>query len=153
MIRPARIALLAIVSIAPPLHAQTPVPQATFRGGTDLVQVDVSVLDGKRHPVRGLTAGDFTIFEDGESREIQAFTEVSLPDRVQLRSTIVDAGGAVVATQTSALEAAQFSAGRTAEHYVTVPLATLAPGDYLLKIETTMGLRTAGRAMRFIVKP
>jgi hypothetical protein len=72
---------------------------------------------------------------------------------VQLRSTIVDARGAVVATETSTLEAARFSTGRTAEHYVAVPLATLAPGDYLLKIETTMGLRTAGRAMRFIVTP
>jgi VWFA-related protein len=83
MIRVARIALLAILSIALHLHAQAPLPQATFRGGTDLVQVDVSVLDGKRHPVRGLTARDFTIFEDGEPRDIQAFTEVSLPDRVQ----------------------------------------------------------------------
>jgi VWFA-related protein len=49
------------------------------------VQVDVSVLDGKRHPVRGLTAADFSILEDGQPREIQAFTEVNLPDRVQSR--------------------------------------------------------------------
>jgi len=85
-----RVALLAIALFALPLHAQTsapqaPVPQATFREGTDLVQVDVSVLDSKRHPVRGLTASDFTIFEDDQPREIQAFTEVSLPDRVQSR--------------------------------------------------------------------
>ena len=81
----ARILLLAIVSIALPLEAQTPGPQATFRGGTDLVQVDISVLDNKRHPVRGLKAEDFTIFEDGQRREIQAFTEVNLPDRLQSR--------------------------------------------------------------------
>ena len=111
MTRAVRIAILAIVCVAlrldpstrlqagplragpstrlqaGPLRAgaQTPVPQATFRGGTDLVQVDVSVLDGKRHPVRGLTAADFTIFEDGQPREIQAFSEVSLPDRLQSR--------------------------------------------------------------------
>jgi VWFA-related protein len=85
MTRATRAAFLAIVSIALDLHAQAPVPQATFRAGTDLVQVDVSVLDGKRHPVRGLTAGDFTIFEDDQPREIQAFTEVYLPDRVQGR--------------------------------------------------------------------
>jgi VWFA-related protein len=72
-----------MVPIALQLHAQAPLPQATFRGGTDLVQVDVSVLDGKRHPVRGLTAQDFTIFEDGQPRDIQAFSEVNLPDRVQ----------------------------------------------------------------------
>jgi VWFA-related protein len=62
--------------------AQTPTPQPRFKGGTDLVQVDVSVLDGKRRPVRGLTAADFTLLEDGQPREIQAFTEVYLPDRV-----------------------------------------------------------------------
>src|SRR5574339_538705 len=85
MTRAARVALLAIASIALPLRAQAPGPQATFRGGTDLVQVDVSVLDSKRHPVRGLTAADFAIFEDGRPRAIQAFTEVNLPDRVHSR--------------------------------------------------------------------
>jgi VWFA-related protein len=85
MTRVARVAFLAIVSIALQLQAQAPVPQATFRGGTDLVQVDVSVLDGRRHPVRGLTAQDFTISEDGQPRDIQAFTEVDLPDRLQPR--------------------------------------------------------------------
>jgi VWFA-related protein len=83
--RAARVAVFAIVSMALPLHAQAPAPQATFRGGTDLVQVDVSVLDSKRHPVRGLKAEDFTILEDGQPRDIQAFTEVNLPDRLQPR--------------------------------------------------------------------
>jgi hypothetical protein len=31
------------------------------------------------------------------------------------------------------------------------PLAALA-GEYLLRVETTMGARRAGRAMRFVVK-
>jgi hypothetical protein len=82
MIRPTRVAVFAILSIASPLHAQAPGSQPTFRGGPDLVvQVDVSVLDGKRQPIRGLKAEDFIIFEDGQRREIQAFTEVNLPDR------------------------------------------------------------------------
>jgi VWFA-related protein len=85
MARLHRAAIFAVVAIALPVRAQSPAPQPTFRGGTDLVQVDVSVLDGKRHPVRGLTASDFSIFEDGQPREIQAFTEVNLPDRVQSR--------------------------------------------------------------------
>ncbi len=88
MTRPVRVAVLAIALFAAAIHAQTPAghtsaPQATFRGGTDLVQVDVSVLDSKRHTVRGLTAADFTIFEDNQPREIQAFSEVYLPDRVE----------------------------------------------------------------------
>lgn len=57
-------------------------PQARFRSGTDLVQVDVSVLDGKRRPVRGLTAADFTVFEDGQPRPVEVFTEVDLPPRM-----------------------------------------------------------------------
>ena len=73
----------AILVIALHPRAQTPSTQPVFRGGTDLVQVDVSVLDNKRRPVRGLTAADFTILEDGQPREIQAFTEVHLPDRVR----------------------------------------------------------------------
>jgi hypothetical protein len=71
---------------------------------------------------------------------------------VQLRSSIVDAHDKIVASEASVLDVAQFAKGRTADHYVTLPLTTLAPGEYLLKVETTMGARTAGRAMRFIVK-
>ena len=74
---------LATLTVALHLRAQTPATRPRFRGGTDLVQVDVSVLDNNRHPVRGLTASDFTVLEDGRPREIQAFSEVYLPDRVR----------------------------------------------------------------------
>ena len=84
MPRTARVlVVVAIAAVSLNLHAQSPPQRPVFRGGTDLVQVDVSVLDGKRHPVRGLTAEDFSILEDGQPREIQAFTEVYLPDRVR----------------------------------------------------------------------
>lgn len=53
--------------------------QSPFRTGVDLVQLDVVVLDRNRRPVRGLTATDFTITEDGQSREIQAFAAITLP--------------------------------------------------------------------------
>ncbi len=71
---------------------------------------------------------------------------------VQLQSTLLNAGGAIVATKSNAIEAAEFASGRAANHYVTLPLATLEPGDYLLKVEAKMGARVAGRAMRFQVK-
>jgi hypothetical protein len=41
MIRTAHVLAIAAASLQ--LDAQTPRPQATFRGGTDLVQVDVAV--------------------------------------------------------------------------------------------------------------
>src|SRR5262245_53766628 len=49
-----------------------------FRAGVDLIQLDVSVLDKDRHPVRGLAAGDFTVLVDGQPRPIVAFKAVEL---------------------------------------------------------------------------
>jgi VWFA-related protein len=64
------------------VSAQQPAPTAqlpTFRTGVDAIQLDVSVLDKDRKPVRGLTAADFTVLEDGRPREIVAFSAVELP--------------------------------------------------------------------------
>lgn len=59
---------------------QAPAQQLpTFRTGVDAVQIDVSVLDKDRRPVRGLAAADFTVLEDGKPREIVAFSAVELP--------------------------------------------------------------------------
>jgi len=59
------------------LAAQT--PPAVFRSGVDVVQMDVTVLDKDRKPVRGLTAADFTVSEDGKPRSIVTFTPYDLP--------------------------------------------------------------------------
>lgn len=74
------IAACALVAVG---LAQSAPPQAqtTFRSKVDLVDVDVSVLDEHRRPVRGLTAADFTVLEDGKVRPIAAFTPVDLPPR------------------------------------------------------------------------
>jgi VWFA-related protein len=74
----------ALVVGALALHAQSPVPQQrtpTFRGGIDIVQMDVSVLDKDRRPVKGLTAADFTIVESDEPQPIVEFEEVNIADR------------------------------------------------------------------------
>ncbi len=76
--------IVALVAAATALVAQqTPVPEQApiFRASTDLVEVDVSVLDSRRRPVRDLTAADFTILEDGQPRPVETFTFVDLPDR------------------------------------------------------------------------
>ena len=69
--------------------AQTEGDRTVFRAGVDLIQLDVSVLDGKRQPVTGLNASDFTVFENGVQRPVRAFTSI------QLRP---NAGTAVAAT-------------------------------------------------------
>ena len=62
----------------PPQDPQQQPP--VFRGRTDVVQLDVSVTDKHRKPVRGLQASDFTIREDGQLQNIVTVSEVSVPD-------------------------------------------------------------------------
>ena len=50
-----------------------------FRIGIDVRQLDVVVLDRKGQPVRGLTAADFTILEDGQPQKIAAIEEIVVP--------------------------------------------------------------------------
>ena len=56
--------------------------QPVFRGGTDLVELDVVVTDKEHRPVRGLTAADFTVLEHGKPQKIAAFAAIDLPDVV-----------------------------------------------------------------------
>jgi len=74
-------ALAVVVTVvglpqAPPSVNQQP---PTFRTGVDIVQLDVTVLDKDRQPVRGLTADDFTILDKGKPQPIVAFSAVDVP--------------------------------------------------------------------------
>lgn len=67
-------------------HAQTTSPaqnpQSTFRAGIDIARIDVSVLDKDRHPIRGLTAADFTVLADGKPQKVMALSEIDVPDPI-----------------------------------------------------------------------
>jgi VWFA-related protein len=52
----------------------------TFRGSVDLVTLDVSVLGRDHHPVKGLTADDFIVLEDGTPQQLVTFNAFDLPD-------------------------------------------------------------------------
>ena len=69
--------LLAVVAVGG-IGAQN--QPARFRGGVEIVQLDVAVLDNRRQPVPNLTAADFTVLEDGKPQPIVAFQEMSAPD-------------------------------------------------------------------------
>ena len=60
-----------------PVEAPGPAgPQTTFQAGVDVIELEVSVLDKTRRPVRGLTAADFTVLENGKPQRIVATAEV-----------------------------------------------------------------------------
>ena len=72
---PGRAALLAgsCVVAAAAADAQS------FRARVDVVQVTVTVTDAEGRLVRGLSAGDFEIFEDGVAQPIAQFTDARVP--------------------------------------------------------------------------
>jgi VWFA-related protein len=71
---------LAAVTGSPILTAQSASPSQdppVFRNATDLVSLDVRVIDKDGKPVTDLTQADFTITEDGAPQEITAFATQS----------------------------------------------------------------------------
>jgi len=75
------VAALSVLTAA----RQSPPQPPRFQAGVDLVRLDVSVLDSDRVPVRGLTAADFTILEDGKPQAVQTFQPIDLPDVVSAK--------------------------------------------------------------------
>jgi VWFA-related protein len=74
----ATLGLLLILVSARSVSVQQATPQ--FRTRLDLIQVDASVVDKTHQPVRGLTAADFTILENGKPQNIQTFVPVNLAE-------------------------------------------------------------------------
>lgn len=77
--------------LALPVHAQdTAQEQApqppVFRSDVDLIEMDVSVLDRERRPIRGLTVDDFTVLEDGKPQRVVAVSHVDLAEHDPARS-------------------------------------------------------------------
>jgi VWFA-related protein len=70
--------LAAALVLFPSLLAQERRDVPTFSSRVELVTVDAVVLDRKGEPVRGLTAQDFALFEDGQLQEIASFEAFDL---------------------------------------------------------------------------
>jgi VWFA-related protein len=87
------IAVILAASIGWPAIAQDQV-RPTFRVGTTTVSVDVVVRDQSGNIVRGLTAADFTILEDGRPQKIDAFAFQEIVDQpvTPLATTSILAG-------------------------------------------------------------
>lgn len=93
------LSLTTIVAAQPPAQppaapAQQPAPPAgqagaqpptpTFRGGIDVVSLNVTVTDGGKTFVRDLERGDFAVYEDGVKQELTYFTRAQLPIALSL---------------------------------------------------------------------
>jgi VWFA-related protein len=110
-------AVLATLSLA----AQAPAPQqprAVFRATLDAVSVDVVVRDRDGQVVRGLTAKDFEVREDGRPQAVTSFSfeEIATTPLPPLRSADLLAG----------VEARVLEEVRTG---AASPPAAAAPGD------------------------
>jgi VWFA-related protein len=67
----------------PPPPQQLPQqPSPIFKSGVELIRLDVSVLDSRRLPVKGLKMEDFSILDNGKPQKLTTFTEVEVPDPV-----------------------------------------------------------------------
>jgi Ca-activated chloride channel family protein len=68
-------AAAAILAAASAGAANTPV----FRADIDLVNVAVTITDGRSHYITDLAEGDFQVLEDGRAQELTLFTHQRLP--------------------------------------------------------------------------
>ena len=68
--------LFMVTVLAGASQSQAPV----FKSKVEIVQLDVSVLDKHRQPVKGLTERDFTILEDGKPQRIVGFATFDADD-------------------------------------------------------------------------
>jgi VWFA-related protein len=135
---------------------QSPAPTDAFRGRTDLVTLDVTVLDGDRRPIRGLTADDFVILDGGEPRPVEAFSAVELPATPQ-PATPSSSSFAAIAPDVAGNEPAE---GRlvailldrsipygwptlAARRIARAAVDALGPGDRAAVIHTGVGLPQA----------
>ena len=73
------------------------------------------------------------------------------PGSVEVTSRIVDADNRIVYEDTRTLPAVGFGADRASDVRLTLPVARLTPGPYLLTIEASIDGRTAKRDLRFSV--
>ena len=81
-------------------------PRTTFRSGRDLVSVDVVVRDREGNIVRGLTAADFEVREDGRPQEILGLSFEEIVDKAAAPLTTAELRAGVEQRRTAPSSAA-----------------------------------------------
>ena len=67
-----------------PAAASQPTQRPSFRGGVDVVSLNVTVTDQSRNYVTSLEQGDFVVFEDGVKQDVTYFNKAQLPIALSL---------------------------------------------------------------------
>jgi Ca-activated chloride channel family protein len=68
-----------LLLVAEPLPAQAPQRPPTFEVGIEVINLNLSVTDGRNNYVTDLAEKDFAVFEDGIRQELSLFTHENLP--------------------------------------------------------------------------
>ena len=82
---------LLLLCGAPPIRAQE--QDDVVRTETNLVQLNVGVVDPQGHPITSLSRSDFTVYEDGVKQQILHFDPTDTPFSLVL---LLDVSGSTV---------------------------------------------------------
>jgi VWFA-related protein len=125
--------------------------QAQFRAGVEAVRLDVSVLDRDRRPIRGLTAADFTVLENGKPQPIVTFSAVDVPDVVatpavwmrdvgsDVATNALDVRRVVIIVMDDAMTDSDPGTGKTARLIARNVIDRLGPNDLAAVVFTYQG--------------
>jgi len=72
--------LILLLMVATVIAQEPQQPRPTFRSGRDLVSVDIVVRDKSGNIVKGLTAADFEVREDGRPQEVLGLSYQEISD-------------------------------------------------------------------------
>jgi VWFA-related protein len=128
---------MALVARAGLTGQQTPPARAPiFRGAAELVRVDVVVRDRDGNVVRGLTAADFTVAEDGRAQQVVsfAFEEIRVDPLPPLMASTV-------------LGIEQLQAAASQRSMVLAPAAGVEPAPPVTAPDPAVGDDLTGRRM------
>jgi Ca-activated chloride channel family protein len=106
-----------ILLSCPDIFAQN--PDDVIQVKTELISFEVAVTDKNGKPVRGLTAEDFKVFEDGVERPIEFFEPIKKADDGRPLSIVfaLDVSGSVTTSELSELrDALQSFVARLADY-------------------------------------
>jgi len=80
--RPCAVVALVLAALTAPVTAQD--QERTFRGGVDIVSLNVTVTDPAHHYIVDLEQKDFSVFEDGVKQDLTFFNRKQQPIALSL---------------------------------------------------------------------